>query len=248
MLIAAALYRAIAMPFAPPVRRIVGLSLLLSAASLSMVGAAAAVFVLPRAAPFAWQPLNRLLDLTGGIAIVALIWLLFPAVVTIVISCFLDRVAAAVEARDYPGKGPPRPAAIGEAAAATLRLMALTILLNVLAMPVYALAPGVNFFVFLGLNGYLLGRAYFEVIALRRLDPMAARALRRRFAGRVFLGGLAIAGLFTLPLVSLVAPVIATALMVHPFEGLRPAPAPAPIPRPQFMIARSVRGAAARFL
>jgi CysZ protein len=242
-----ALYRAIAVPFAPPVRRIVGVSLLLAAASFSIV-AAATVFVLHRAAPFAWHPLNWLLDLTGGIAVAVLSWLLFPAVVTIVISFFLDRIAAAVEARDYPDNGPPRPAAIGEAAAATLRLMALTIFLNVLALPVYVLAPGLNFFVFLGLNGYLLGRTYFEVVALRRLDPMAARAVRRRFAGRVFLGGLAIAGLFAVPLVNLVAPVIATVLMVHLFEGLRPAPAPAPASGPQLVTARSVRGDAARSL
>jgi uncharacterized protein involved in cysteine biosynthesis len=37
----------------------------------------------------------------------------------------------------------------------------------------------------------------------------------------VFLGGVVIAGLFIVPLVNLVAPVIATAFMVHLFEGLR---------------------------
>ena len=98
----------------------------------------------------------------------------------------------------------------------TLRPMGLTILLNLLALPVYVLAPGINFFVFLSLNGYLFGREYFEVVALRRLDRTAARAARHRFAGRVFLGG------FAVPLVNhLVAPVIATAFMVHLFEGLR---------------------------
>ena len=50
---------------------------------------------------------------------------------------------------------------------------------------------------------------------------VATRAVRRRFAGRVFAGGVVIAGLFALPLVNLVAPVIATAFMVHLFENLR---------------------------
>ena len=45
--------------------------------------------------------------------------------------------------------------------------------------------------------------------------------MRHRFGGRVFLGGIVIAGLFALPLVNLVAPVIATAFMVHLFETLR---------------------------
>ncbi len=134
---------------------------------------------------------------------------------------FLDRIAAAVEALDYPGRRPARRATIAETATTTLRLMGLSIILNLFALPVYVLAPGLNFFVFLGLNGYLFGREYFEVVALRRLELTAARALRTRFAGRVFLGGIAIAGLFAVPLVNLVAPVIATAFMVHLFEGLR---------------------------
>ena len=80
--------------------------------------------------------------------------------------------------------------------------------------------PG-KFFVFLGPRGYLFGREYFEVVALRRLDRTAARTARHRFTGRVFLGGVVIAGLFIVPLVNLVAPVVATAFMVHLFEGLR---------------------------
>jgi uncharacterized protein involved in cysteine biosynthesis len=59
------------------------------------------------------------------------------------------------------------------------------------------------------------------VVALRRLDRGTAKAVRQRFAGRVFIGGLVITGLFSLPLVNLVAPVIATAFMVHVFQGLR---------------------------
>jgi len=50
--------------------------------------------------------------------------------------------------------------------------------------------------------------------------PTSANRAGRRFAGRIFLGGVVIAGLFALPLVNLVAPVIATAFMLHIFEAL----------------------------
>ena len=39
-----------------------------------------------------------------------------------------------------------------------LRLTVLTLLLNLLALPVYLLLPGINLFFFLALNGYLLRR------------------------------------------------------------------------------------------
>jgi CysZ protein len=215
-----ALARACAELFTPALRRIVALSLALAVASFIGLWLAVAALI-HHAALFGWWPLDWLVDLLGAIAVLALSWLLFPAILTIVMGFFLDRVAAAVEALDYPGLGPVRRAAAFDVIVATLRLMALTLLLNLLALPVYLLMPGINFFVFLGLNGYLLGRAYFEVVALRRLDGAATRAVRHRFGGRVFLGGIVIAGLFSLPLINLVAPVIATAFMVHLFETLR---------------------------
>lgn len=215
-----ALLRAFGGLFAPALRRVVGLSLALAVASLAVLWVALAV-VLDHSARFGWRPLDWLVELFGTLAVLALSWLLFPAIVTMVMGFFLDRIAGAVEALDYPGRGPARRAPITETALTTLRLMGLTILVNLLALPVYVLIPGMNFFVFLGLNGYLFGREYFEVVALRRLDRTATRAARHCFAGRVFLGGVVIAGLFAVPLVNLVAPVIATAFMVHLFEGLR---------------------------
>jgi CysZ protein len=176
-----------------------------------------------------WRPLNWLIDLLGVVGVFALGWLLFPAVLTMIMGFFLERVATAVEARDYPGRGPPRRQSIRETVMIGFRLMLLGIALNLLALPVYLLVPGVNVFVFLGLNSYLFGRGYFEVVALRRLDIDAVNAIRHRFGGRIFLGGVMIAGMFALPLINLVAPVIAVAFMLHVFESLpRITPAGAP--------------------
>jgi CysZ protein len=211
--------RAVADLSAPALRRVVVLGLIIAMACFAVLWTAVAV-ALGQSTFFTWQPLDWLVHLLGALGVAVLSWLLFPAVVTIVMGFFLERVAAAVEARNYPGMGPPRRASVVEAAKTTLRLMGLTILLNLLVLPVYLFVPGLNFFVFLGLNGYLFGREYFEVVALRRLEPVAARALRRRFAGRVFLAGAAIAGLFAVPFVNLLAPVLATAFMLHFFEGL----------------------------
>ena len=214
-----ALYRATYALTLPPMRRVVALSLGLAVLTFSALWVAVAG-ALYNAAFFEWRVLNWLVDLMGGLAVLALSWLLFPAVVTAIMSLFLERIAAAVEALDYPGRGPPRRQRISETIAATLRLTGLTLLLNLLALPVYLLVPGINLVLFLTLNGYLLGREYFEVVALRRLDAAATRAARNRFGLRVFLGGVMIAALFSVPLVNLVAPVIATAFMVHVFEAL----------------------------
>jgi uncharacterized protein involved in cysteine biosynthesis len=203
----------------------VALSVAIAVASFIVlwIGVALALQHLPTVG---WRPLNWLIDLLGVVGVVVLSWLLFPAVLTMVMGFFLEWVAAAVESLHYPGRGPPRRQSIREAVSIGFRLMLLSIALNLLALPIYVTVPGVNVFVFLGLNGYLFGREYFEVVALRRLDIDAVKSVRHRFSGRIFLGGVIIAGIFALPLVNLVAPVFATAFMVHVFEALpRPAPA-----------------------
>ena len=207
----------------PPLRNVVLLSLALAVLAFTVLWIGSG-YALGHFAYSGWAPLDWLIRALGALAVLALTWLLFPAIVTLSCGFFLDRVAAAVEALDYPWLGPARPQSISEILRVTLRLMALTIVLNLLALPVYLLAPGANLFVFLGINGYLLGLEYFEVVALRRLDRGMASALRRQYGARVFVGGIIIAGVFAVPLVNLVAPVIATAFMVHVFQGLRAAP------------------------
>jgi uncharacterized protein involved in cysteine biosynthesis len=210
----AALVRAFAELSAPPLRRIVGMCLAIAVSSFILLWLVIA-FLLAHSIHTAWRPLDWLVRLLAAGGVLGLSWLLFPAVLTLIMGFFLPRVAAEVEALDYPGNWTPRPSPALESLAITWRLMVVTIVLNLLALPLYVFVPGVNFFVFLGLNGYLLGRQYFEVVALRRLDMAATRALRHRFGARVFAGGVVIAGLFAVPFVNLLAPVIATAFMVH---------------------------------
>src|SRR5438552_6788829 len=138
-----ALYRAVSALATPTMRRVVALSLGLAAATFAALWLAVAVF-LYNSVIFDWQPLNWLVELLGGLAVLALTWLLFPAVVTLMTGLFLERIAAAVEALDYPGRGPPRRQPIAEIVTAMLRLTGLTVLLNLLALPIYLLVPGIN--------------------------------------------------------------------------------------------------------
>lgn len=148
---------------------------------------------------------------------------LFPAVMAGVMAILLDEVAAAVERKHYPGLGPARAQPIGEAVLAGLGFAAAALLLNLLALPLYLVllfVPPFNFFVFYLLNGYLLGREYFELVAVRRHSMATVRRLRRAFRGRVLLAGAVIAFLLTLPLINLAMPIVATAFMLHVFEDL----------------------------
>ncbi len=157
----------------------------------------------------------------GGVAAVLVAsFFLFPAVMLIALSLMLDDIAQAVERRHYPELPPARAQPIGEAILSALLFLAKSLVLNILALPLY-LVPLLNLFVFYLLNGYLLGREYFELVAARRFDGKGVRRLRRRFRGQVMLAGVVIAFLLTVPIVNLVTPVVATGFMLHVFERLR---------------------------
>ncbi len=165
--------------------------------------------------------LEFLADAVSGVGVVLATIFLFPAVVTLVAGALLEYVARAVEAKHYPQNPPPRDQPISEIVLYLVKFTGLVVLLNLIALPFYLLVPFLNFMLFWALNGYLLGREYFEMVAMRRMTEAEARAFRRSRRGGVFMAGLVIAVLMTVPLVNLLMPVVATAFMVHIFEGMR---------------------------
>ncbi|HUK07131.1 MAG TPA: EI24 domain-containing protein [Stellaceae bacterium] len=193
-------------------------------ALLVSVGATFLIFVLLALSVHwgiaAWHLSERpwvgwLLQILGEFAVLGLTWLLFPAVSTTILSFFLDRVLARLDRRHYPDLPPALTVPLGAIIKSGLRLLGLTIALNLLAVPIYVLVPALNLVLFYLLNGYLLSREYFDLVALRRLDGMAANALWRGRRGRWMLGGITIAGLLSIPVLNLAAPLVAASLMLH---------------------------------
>jgi uncharacterized protein involved in cysteine biosynthesis len=170
------------------------------------------------------KALGWVVGAAGVVALLVASFLLFPAIMSIALSLMLEGIAQAVERRHYPELPPAREQSVGEAVKMALAFAAVMLLFNLLALPFYLLLmflPPLNLFVFYLLNGYLLGREYFELVAARRFDIDGARRLRRKFRGRVMLAGAVITFLLTVPIVNLVTPVVATGFMLHVFERLR---------------------------
>lgn len=175
---------------------------------------------------FGWSLLDSavqwLID-SAAVALAVLIGLmLFPAAAIGLQSIFLDGVAEAVEAKYYPTLPPGRSQRIGEIVATAIRLTLVILGLNLLLLFVWLillliatpLAP-IPFYL---VNGYLLGREYFELIALRRMGPEAANVLRRRKLGWNMMDGVVLTLLFTIPILNLAGPIIAAAYMTHRFH------------------------------
>lgn len=178
--------------------------------------------------PWLMETLGAAFDWLAGFLFVGLLLLLtlmlFPAVVTVVVGFFLDQVADAVEARHYPTLPTTRRISLSETVLSTARFALMAVVVNLVALPFYVIlifVPPLNLILFYLVNGYLVSREYFELVAWRRLDPPSATQLRRRHRGRLMFAGVLLVFLMTIPVVNLLTPVVGTAFMVHVFHHLR---------------------------
>jgi uncharacterized protein involved in cysteine biosynthesis len=154
-----------------------------------------------------------------GVMLVLSAVLMVP-VAAIVVGLFLDDIAAAVEARHYPGAGALAELSVAVQVADSVRFFGVLVAANLAAFVVYLALPPFAPLVFWAVNGYLLGREYFQLVAMRRLGPAGAAALRRRHGARVWLAGVLMAIPLTVPVVNLVVPVLGVAVFTHQFHRL----------------------------
>jgi uncharacterized protein involved in cysteine biosynthesis len=84
----------------------------------------------------------------------------------------------------------------------------------------YALLPFLAVPIFYALNGYLLGREYFTVAAMRREGRAGAKAMQQRYNGQIWMAGVLMAIPLTIPLMNLFIPILGAATFTHLYHRL----------------------------
>jgi CysZ protein len=167
----------------------------------------------------------------GGLALVVGSIFLIPPVTSLVAGLYLDDIAAEVERAAYPSDPPGKELATLPAIGFALKFFLVVLAVNILAL-FLLLIPGVNLIAFYLGNGYLLGREYFELAAMRHMPSDEAKQLRKANRVTVLMCGLIIAGVASVPILNLITPLFATAFMVRIFKGLSRASGLRLAPRP----------------
>ncbi len=133
---------------------------------------------------------------------------------------FLEDVADAVEDRHYPNLPPATPLSLAEGLRQSVNFLGLVIAVNVGALFLYPfVGPGIPL-VFWAVNGFLLGREYFSLVALRRLPATEVKAMRRRNRWTLWAAGTLMAAPLSVPILNLVIPVLGVATFTHIYHKL----------------------------
>lgn len=211
----------------PRFRRVMLLGVLLSIALL--VGIYAAFLALIQWAtpdsidiPFVGPVggLGTLLSWGSALFMIGLSVFLMVPVASAFTGLFLEDVAQAVEDRHYPGQPHVARVPFVDSLVETVNFFALLVGVNVLALVLYGFAGPFIPVVFWVVNGFLLGREYFTMVATRRLGRAGAKALRRRYGGQIWIAGSLMAAPLSLPLINLLIPVLGAATFTHLFHRL----------------------------
>lgn len=159
-----------------------------------------------------WRYAWNVADFLGGALIVLIAIVLAPTISMIVGSVLFDVAAARVEKQVGLPEG--RLVAPLEGLANGFRIGWPPLVLNIVSLPLL-FVPVVNIVWFLGLNGYLMGREYFSLAAVRRMPWAEARSLRARNGISIFLVGLACS------FIPFVAPLVGASAMTRLVKGLQ---------------------------
>lgn len=207
--------------------KVLGLGVALTLALL--VGAYAGLLWLIEAmvGPEAYVPLigevTWLNDLLSGASFIFMlvlsIFLMVP-VASAITSLFLEDVARAVEDEHYPGLPPVARVSFGDGLRDTLNFLGVLILANTLALILYAIFSPIALFIFWGLNGFLLGREYFTLVAMRRLGRVGAIKLRKQHRATIWAAGVLMAAPLSIPLINLFVPILGAATFTHLYHGM----------------------------
>jgi len=133
---------------------------------------------------------------------------------------FLEDVAAAVEARYYPHLPPVPRLPWSDALKDSLAFFGVLVAVNLVALALYFVVGPFAPLLFWAVNGFLLGREYFQLVAMRRLGRAGAIAARKRHRGRIWLAGTLMAAPLSIPVVNLFVPILGAATFTHLFHGI----------------------------
>lgn len=215
----------------PRFRRVLWLGLALTVILLFAVYALFAGFIawivpdavtIPVIGEITW--IDDFLSFASILMMIALSVFLMVPVASAFTSLFLEDVAQAVEDRHYPGLPPATSVDFASGLVDSLNFLGLLIVGNLLALAVYLGFPPAAPFIFWSLNGFLLGREYFQLVAARRIGRAAAKVAFRRNLGQIWLAGGLMAVPLTVPLINLLIPILGAATFTHLFHRLESAP------------------------
>ena len=168
---------------------------------------------------FSWPWADRLVEVGTGLALIVAFFFLMSPVTAAFAGLFLDQISEKVEERHYPWDPRGTPLPVGRAILISIQFFVVVLLVNLAVLPMVFF--GIGAFVLVAANAYLIGREYFEMVAMRHMPVEEAKMLRKENSPTVFIAALLPAFMSLVPFVNLAVPLFSTAYFTHLFKSVQ---------------------------
>ncbi|PTQ75671.1 EI24 domain-containing protein [Celeribacter persicus] len=175
-------------------------------------------FTLPLVGEITW--VDNALSIGSFFLMIGLSVFLMVPVASAFTGLFLEEVSDAVEDVHYPGLPEVPRQSFSDMLLDSLGFLGVIFAANLIALVLYLILNIAAPVIFWALNGFLLGREYFQMVAMRRLGREGAKAARKRHMPEIWLAGALMAIPLSIPLVNLLIPVLGAATFTHMFMRL----------------------------
>lgn len=158
--------------------------------------------------------LDRAVDILGSVGALVVAWLLIPILMPALAGLFEETVIRRIEKNNYPNTPAPTDRPVIAEVRQTLKFVLLSLVMNIVMLPLYLL-PVVGWLLYFAANGRMIGNAFFTTVAGYRDGMAMAAQLRRQHRNSIWLCGIGIAALSTVPLLNLIMPILGICIMTH---------------------------------
>jgi len=199
----------------PPFRKVLLRSLGVTALLFGLLWLAG-YLVWPAEGFTGWDWVDQGIDWLAGAAGILLTGFLLLPIAGLFIGIFIDEISGAVEGRFYAHDKPGVDQSLKDGVITGLKFAGVLLAVNLILLPFYFFMPLVPWLA----NAYLIGREYFEMVALRHHNYKETQRLRRQYRWHVYAAGILIAGLLMIPILNFAVPLVGVAFMVHWYKNL----------------------------
>ena len=151
------------------------------------------------------------------------IFIFYPPVATNTNGLFLDGIAKSIENKHYSHLTHERGAGVLAGVIAGARLLGFTVVIFLIFTPLSWLFFSNTLLstpLWIIISGYIIGREYFEIAALRIMDNDDAIYFRKSNLYLFWANGILCSCIFMIPIINLIGPIFCTILMVHEIQRI----------------------------
>ena len=166
--------------------------------------------------------LNKIMSWAIGVIVFIIASAVLGPVMIAIGGIYSEEIAHHVEKKHYPNRLGHRIVGIAESIRTGGRLLFRCLIVNILLTPIYIVGgffPIISVLIFLGVNGYILSRELFEIVASRHLERDDRDLFWKANRGGSMFIGVAIICLSTIPLLNLISAMLGMIMTTHFFQN-----------------------------